>query len=321
MSMLVFAIPEQSGAPGMAMQPELTHTWTGWDGSVWPLHPDHGLWFDDGVRGMGMPDITPYKRQPAVINGSFWYGYVIAERSVFWPLHMDFTEEQDRAFWRTMLPYQTGTWTIQTPSGQIRSLNLRFADDGQWAPSYSPYMTGHATYGITFTAEQPLWQGEPVYTSWAAPVQKLFFGGGDPTDPDVMQAAPPFFISSSSSFNNAQIVNDGDVEAWPIWVINGPCTTCTVGIGTDLITVPFEVPDGQRLKIDTNPTVQKALLGAPDPNDPVGLVGTVTNRTKDLAPPAWSMLPPGGAVDVSITVTGTPPSVGVQYTPLYLRAS
>lgn len=302
----------------------LTHTWTGWDGSVWPLLAESGAWLDKaGIRGMGMPDITHFKRQPVSINGSVWYGYVIPEREVFWPLHIAFSEEQDRAFWRTMLPYQTGTWTVEAPSGQTRSLDLRFTDDGQWAPDTNPFLTKIATYGLTLAAEQPLWRGEPIFEGWGPPENFLFFGGGDPSDPSAVtaQAGPPFAISPSSSFNNAQIVNDGDVETWPLWVIDGPSELVTVGVGTDTIEVPVSVADGQRLTIDTSPAVQQALLGDPDPDDPSRLVGVPTDCTSSLGSVTWSMIPPGGLVDVSITVTtGAPKSVGIQYTPLYLRA-
>ena len=308
--------------PAPLPTPNLTHTWTGWDGSVWPLTPEAGVWLDrSGIRGMGMPDITHFKRQPVSINGSVWYGYVIPEREVFWPLHLDFSEEQDRAFWRTMLPYQTGTWSVQAPSGQRRSLDLRLSDDGQWAPDSSPFLTGIASYGITLAAEQPLWRGDAVFEHWGPPDTRLFLGGGDPTDPNAVKVGPPFYISASSSFNNAQIVNDGDVETWPMWVIDGPSDHVTVGIGTETIDVPFSVPTGTRLTINTHPTVQEALLGSPDPNSATGLVGTVTNRTADLGSVTWGMIPPGGAVNVSINVTsGSPALVGVAYTPLYLRA-
>jgi hypothetical protein len=287
---------------------------------VWPIVRSAGLWFDNGVRGLGIPPYTHFKRTPASINGSIWYGYIIPEREVFWPLWAEFTEEQDRAFWHTLVPYQTGTWTVQSPSGQRRSLDLRITDDGSWAPDLNPFLLGVVNYSLTFAAEQPLWRGETQYTSWQAPDPKAFRGGGPVDDPPGDQVGPPFHITASNTFNDAQIVNDGDVETWPLWVINGPCTTATLGIGTDTITVPFAVPDGKRLTINTDPTVQVALLGDPDPDDPVGLSGSVTEQTANLSSVTWSMIPPGGAVDVSISVTGAPSSVGIQYTPLYLRA-
>lgn len=317
MSVLVFGMPASTPQPATPSMPALTYTWTGWDGSVWPLTPESGVWLDNGIRGLGRPDITAFKRQPMSVNGSVWYGYIVPERSVFWPLHMDFTEDLDRAFWRTMLPYKTGTWTVQTPSGQTRSLDLRCTDDGQWAPDWSPFAVGHAVYGVTLAAEQPLWRGVPAYQEWSAPTQFQFLGGGVAGDP---QLGPPFYINQHSSFNNAQIINDGDVETWPVWVVNEGATSATLGIGSDMISVPFAVPSGQRLVIDTNPTKQTALMGDPDPGNPAGLVGTVTNQTRNLESVTWSMIPPGETVDLSITMTGAPSTVGVQFTPHYLRA-
>lgn len=329
MSLVVFATAEPPFIPPVQTPPSLLNTWVGWNGDTFDFLPSEGLWLNDsGVRGYGLPPVTHYKRQPVSLNGSIWQGYIIPEREVFWPLHMDFDEDLNRRFWQTLLPYRTGTWRVTTPSGRTRSLDLRITDDGQWAPDQDPFLLGYASYGITLAAEQPLWRGDPITQSWIAPKQYLFFGGGDPANPtDVAnQAGPPFYPSQSSSYNDAQILNPSDVETWPKYAItaqdSAQVDSASVGIGSDLIEIPFAIPAGQRLVIDSNPTVQRAYMGSYDPadEDETSLTGTPTNRTADLGTVTWSMMPPGQTVDISFSAVGSPKLLSIRADTLYLRA-
>lgn len=330
MSLVVFATSTAPApSPGRVGPLNAVHTWTGWDGSSWQFKKANGIWLDAvGIRGMNMPPVTHYKRQPVSLNGSVWQGYIIPEREVFWPLHMAFTPELDAQFWRTMLPYKTGTWTVETPGGQARSLDLRFTDDSSQASDGSPFLLNHALYGITLAAEQPLWRGDPIIRSWSAPTQYLFFGGGSPSNPtDVAnQYGPPFVPTQSSSYNDAQILNPSDVETWPKYAITAQdgaqVDSASVGLGADLIEIPFAIPAGQRLVIDSNPTVQRAFLGSYDPNDEdeTSLTGTPVNVTADLGSVTWSMLPPAETVDVSFTSVGSPKALAMRADTLYMRA-
>lgn len=69
----------------------------------------------------------------------------------------------------------------------------------------------------------------------------------------------PFFpltLSSSEVVATVTLTNDGDVEAWPVWTITGPCAegfklrNVTTG---DVTTVEAEIFDGQTVEIDTRP--------------------------------------------------------------------
>jgi hypothetical protein len=303
MSVLLFAQGNQ--ITSTEAQGNLIHTWTGWDGSLWLFRQDQGVWLDsDGIRGLGMPDITRYTSTSPSMNGSRNRGYIIAERQVFWPLHIAFTDDLDAAFWRTMLPYETGTWTVQKPNGDQRSLDLRFVDDSQWATAGSPWLLKHNLYGINLVAEQPLWRGAPIIQSWDASPPIQFFGGGTIGSP---QLGPPFGISASNDYGSATITNPGDVEAWPKWTMTGPFTSATVGIGGATVTVPFTVASGSSLVIDTSPRVQAAVLN-----------GT-TDKTAQLGSVSWASVPPGQDVTLSVSTVGGG-SVSAELVPLYLRA-
>lgn len=59
---------------------------------------------------------------------------------------------------------------------------------------------------------------------------------------------------------NAKINNPGDVDAWPTWTIIGDSTAAAVGVGTSVVEVPFVVPAGKALVVNTDPTVQTAVM-------------------------------------------------------------
>jgi hypothetical protein len=115
-----------------------------------------------------------------------------------------------------------------------------------------------------------------------------------------------FSIGSSNAVFGARIANPGDVDAWPVWKVNGPYTVASVGVGSRLISLPART-NGQSITVDTNPAVQTATdqTGA----DITALLGSV-----DFAPVA-----PGDPSQLNVTMTGTG-SVDVTVTPAFYMA-
>ena len=136
-----------------------------------------------------------------------------------------------------------------------------------------------------------------------AGTQQPFFGATE---------APAFTISPSNTLADAKITNPGDVESWVTWMVYGPVTTATVGINGQNITIPFTIPDGEVLQIDSSPSGQIALQG------PVGGPLTV-DRTPDLGDINFAPLPAREESAMSLSMTGTG-SVVATFTPLYYRA-
>jgi hypothetical protein len=274
-------------------------TWTGWDGSVWSLSDSqHGTVMLPGVRGLNMPGVTHYTTTNANLPGARWRGHTTDVREVFWPIQIYSNTgsvewlARDRAFWKTMRPEKTGTWSVIQPDGQSRSLKLRFQDDGTQTFDTDPAIVGWTNYGITLQAEEPYWAGPSEIRSWTAGNAVPFF--------------PNLTISPGGTLASAQIVNPGDVDIWPVWKIHGPSTTAQVGLNGRLITVPFTVNAGQVLTIDTSPRVQTAMLDGVD-------------RTADLGTVDFAPIPADGTTTLSLSMTGTG-SISATITPLYLRA-
>jgi len=284
--------------------------WIGWDGSEWSLSDaSSGTVMLPGVRGFSMPPIIHHRAAHASLPGARWRGNSVDVREVFWPLQV-YTSRgsrewlmRDRAFWSTLDPAMTGLWQVVQPDGTTRSLRLRFTDDGQQTFDFDPSITGWSNYGITLAAEQPYWEGAPVAGLWLAGTQTPFFGGS---------GGPAFNISPSNTLESATIINPGDVDTYVTWRVFGPVTSATVGINGRIITIPFEIPAGQVLEIDSSPSGQIALQG------PVAGPLTV-DKTSSLGNIDFAPLPARVQSSMSLTVSGTG-SVMASFTPLYYRA-
>jgi hypothetical protein len=305
----ILSVPSGATAPPVVNAfPGLSDiTWTGYDGSIWDLtdYGNSGVLLGQGVRGLAMPPVNRYATQSPALPGSLWRGFRTLERDVFWPLTV-FSDvssqawlDYDRAFWATMRPDQIGTWTVTQPSGQSRSLLLRYSDDGKHVFDVDPALLGWTAYGVTLIAEQPYWMGAPITRTWMNDTPTPFFG---PTG-----VAPSFYISSSSVISSATMPNPGDVDAYPVWTITGPSTYVKVGVGTKVIEYTATIPAGQTITIDTRPD-QLSITDQAGGNQVAGL-GSVQ----------FASIPTGTSVTLSLQLTGAG-SVSASLTPLYHRA-
>ena len=282
----------------------MRHTWKGWDGSEWDLSdPEQGVFLlNEGLEGLGMPDITNYTHSSPVVHGEAWDGWLATGRKVFWTVAVFHDSEsvgwvkRHRAFWKTMRPGKTGVWTVELPTGEKFSLTLRFKGDGGHSYTTDPVHRGWEVYGVELFPEQPFWEAKPVVKQWGAGKQVPFLGPND--------AGPPFIVSPSTTLGSASLTNSGDVESFIRWTITGPTTSVTVGIGGQNTVVPFPVPDGQKLIIDTDPRNLIAELNGVD----------VMARLTEFNYPA---LQPGENIKLSLSMEGTG-SVEARFTPYML---
>lgn len=283
------------------------HTWTDYTGTVWDISGrSSGVYLRAGVRGMNMPPITRYTSKSPAVAGSRWRGSITDEREVFWPLHLfqkNGSQEwldHDARFWSTLNPDRTGVWTVEQPNGTARSLTLRFADDGGQSFDTSPELFGWCAYSVNLIAEQPYWVGEPITRTWGQPAETFNYYGG------VAGYGPPYYITSASTMASANIDNPGDVPAWPVWTLQAPFVSASVGVGGKSVQVPFAMSEGW-LRINSDPTRQTAVdhLGA--------------DRTTQLGQVKWGDVPAGSSVPLAVNMVGAG-SVRLDLTPRYYRA-
>jgi hypothetical protein len=301
---LVFAAPF---APPVVAGPTFSgirSTWTGWDGSEWDLRDWRRgvtLLFD-GVKGLHNPRIDKFRSESSSVPGHRLRGWRTAGRDVFWPVQV-YGDGSDQwlavydAFFDSIHPDREGVWTVETATSK-RTLRLTGVFDDEHSFARDPYLAGWATFPIDLEAAQPYWEGAPVI---AGP-----FTSAEPVDFIPEGGAPPFHISEASTFASASIRNPGDVEAWLRAVIDGPLTAVTLGADGWSVSVPFDVPEGQRLLIDSDPRNVTATLDGVNVTAELGLV--------DFAP-----VEPRQRTSLEIGAVGAG-SVKVELTPLYFKA-
>jgi hypothetical protein len=102
------------------------------------------------------------------------------------------------------------------------------------------------------------------------------------------------------------MTNPGDVEAYPIWTLTGPLTSASIAIDGRTITVPFAVPSGQTLVIDTNPNQLTAIMAGVD-------------KITQLSSADFAPLPVGVDIPIALALAGSG-SCEISITPLYYRA-
>jgi hypothetical protein len=328
-------------APAPVEVGRVSHTWVGWDGSVWDLTGDRvptGVLLWRGARALGSPLAEHFLSRSPGQHGARWRGSRVDVREVYFPVKVYAGPGQewldyDAAFWRTMRADRPGTWIVTQPSGARRTLRWRFVDDGDHAVEAPGEAFGQQLYGIRGMAEQPFWEGAPVVLPpLGNPLQRNFFGGGDPALPGF---GPPFVIGSGASASRARIDNPGDHDAYPEYVLTGPTTSATVGLAGRMVQVPMQVQAGRALVIDTAPDAQWALegdvvldeTGTPQLDEDgrvvvrnLGVPGGQGDRTRELGSRVeWAAVPPGTSVPLQVSLVGTG-SVQPSLTPRHDRA-
>ena len=285
-------------------------SWKGWDGSEWELtNPASGLFLKPGVRGLHMPGFERQSSSAPGVPGSRHRGTSTKDREVFWPLYLysdagsaEFMA-RDRAFWQSLDPDLEGTWAADLPDGTRRTLGLRLisADDDQ---SNDPVRRGWANYGITLLADQPYWLGETVTKSWAQGDMRNFYI----TPADRIQYGYPadaiYYLSSGGELGSARFTNDGDVPTYPVWTVIGATTAVSFGVGGNDIIVPFTIPAGYAVQLDTDPVNGQVLWYGQWDAASKSILSPV-DRTAELDPAsAFVAIPRGEDRPLTIQMTG-----------------
>jgi hypothetical protein len=307
---VLLAAPTSVSAPVQAtgVFRGLQSSWLSWEGVEVDLLPNRSglaasgvVLTNGGLRGFGPPPFTRYSSAGPATSGSQYRGFIANEREVFWPLLVyspmssDAWLHHDSRLWRSFRPDKWGRWTVTPPGRESRFLDLRFVDDGNQAFDRDPVRAGWQLYGLNLVAEQPYWQGQRQTARFVNVTPVATFPG------------PPFVFTEGGSTQRAAIANPGDVDAYPVHRIYGPTTSVTVGVGSDVTSFPFVIPDGTSVTLDTDPRRQTAI-------DSAGV-----DRIAELGTIAFPPVEPGRSVALTVTIAGAG-SVETYLDPLYFRA-
>jgi len=284
-------LPERDSTP-------LRQLLTGGDGSVWELTGrTSGVQLKRGLRGLWFAPEEAYRDESPAAAGSQYRGSRTLEREA--ALRVGIYSDGSSADWyahaaafaRALNPRREVVWTVISPSGTTRHLTMRFVPkDGGF--DVDPGQAGWTLLDLEFVAAQPYWRGAPVVRPF------------EESAPQDFRAGPQRFISASNTLGRASITNPGDVPAYSLFTVEGPTTSVAVGVNGQVTEVPFVLPAGRSLAIDTSPTGQLAV-------DSAGV-----DRTAELGQVAFVPVPPGERVPLTLRMAGTG-RVVISLTPEY----
>jgi len=203
-------------------------------------------WLRD-VAGRGMPPVDVRERANRAGSGSVLEQIRDAARTVDVPV---LVTGELRSNLRNLVglfdPNVEGT-LVSTVDSVQRRLRCRYVGGFEWIERLPNVQNAL----ISFRAFDPFWEDvDPnvvevsrgstgTWLPWEMTVSPIR------TLPDVV-------------FAEVSIVNNGDVQAWPVWTLTGPFTSVTLeNVGTgEMLIVDFVASSGDILTIDTRPGVK-----------------------------------------------------------------
>lgn len=263
--------------------------WTGSDGIRRNLTDWRSGVFvmQEGIEGLSMPPHVAWTSASPAQHGQRFRGFKVSPRPCAWITHVYAQSSRawlaaDSDFWGSLHPGEYGTWEVSTEAG-TRKLRCRYNGDGTDSYGRDPGRQGWASYDIPLIADDPFWYGAQVNATWGTASLVDFNQWVD----GVQLGA----LSSANRLENAVMANPGDVEAWPVWSIDGPCTSVTVGLTGRTVTAPISLLADDVLVINTDPNVQMAWKNGVDVTNQLGAV--------DFAP-----IPAGASTKLLLAMTG-----------------
>jgi hypothetical protein len=300
---------------------DLEITWHGADGSTWPLLDITApvQLSKQSLAGLHMPAVTQQWTAAAHIAGRRRSGIVRDGRELELTVHVGDLNtpvrlgqdwrDLDARWWSSLSDEVPGRLVVSSSSGS-RSLQLWLQEAPDPAYLTDPAIRGTQRYSLVLAAEDAYWSGSEITVpfEYAISDDQDYYGGRDGSG-----AGPDFFISGGSQFSNATVTNPGEIPAYPRYLITAPFASAVVGPGNDVVTLPFQQVNSQRVLIDTDPRVLSIVDG--QGNDLWPLVGSGID-------PIFAPIPPKATVPMTIELTGaeTGSGVYVSLTPQFRRA-
>jgi hypothetical protein len=275
----------------------------GADGSTWPLMGlgPSPVKLANEIGGLHLPRVTHLWAQTARGSGRQWRGSRLESRE--FSLNVYIPDLSDAALFFEALSYDD---TSQLVVNASRTLSFRLDEENDFVPVKDPSLKSDVVYPVHCIADRPEWTGTPTTATfpYQATSTTNFFGGGSGTK------GPLFYISAADLLKTASISNPGDLPAYPVWTIQGPLSTATVGVGNATITLPFPLQSTDYVIIDA--AAQTIVDGQGN-----SLWPFMGYQAVSFAP-----VPPGDLVQVAAGMSGggSGAQISLTLTPLYRRA-
>jgi hypothetical protein len=154
---------------------------------------------------------------------------------------------------------------------------------------------------LTFRAHDPFWyDATPMASTFTTGDTRNFLG-----DPFL-----PIKLTSDTVLGEQTVTNDGDVETWPVWTINGPGTSIVLtNVSTgEVIDLPITLTASQSVIVDTRPfrkTVRR--------DDGTNLFGSLTGTSS-----LWSLREGNTVINTQVAGSTTDTFVTLVYSRRFL---
>jgi hypothetical protein len=276
------------------------------DGDSISLSDDPYIKIARGASGRFMPpiqltsDVVPFQ------DGQRLRNVRRDLRNIFYPLLITGASESDlrtrlRSLLRRFDPVR-GDGTLQVSSnGETREITCRYAE-GLEVTEEQPASALWKLAPVVFRAFDPFWQD--------AEDSSLEFSGLAPSGTFF-----PFFpltLGSDTLSGGATVDNSGDVDAWPVWTIQGPGGPLTLTNETT----------GKALTLDTVLTGVQSVTIDTRPGEKTITRDDGTNLYPDLhtGSSLWPLVPGENTVDLSMTGATSATTVSLSFRRRFLSA-
>ena len=225
-----------------------------WLGRSWVLtDPASPVTKLRGATGAGFAPVEHWWRDAPLVPGSSWDGYRVGRGQVYLPLMVRAADSgafmvEHAAFLESLDPARTGTLRVTRVDGSWREIACRYETGADFAIDLDPVAACRARYGITWATENPFWAGEPIVRYFP------YSTGGTPGFP-----GPGWSPAPGSSLSVAAVDNPGSVASYPVWRVDGPFTSFSVGIGDAVVQMTATRAAGEWVEIDMTPGVYTML--------------------------------------------------------------
>lgn len=221
-------------------------------GAEHSLNGESGIWVGDGVRGLWMPPTTIGRMSLPLVSGAWLTNVRLDEREIELPLVM----QADTAAGLHQLKRDTIAWLcalggeltlrVTAPDGSEHEIGCYYADQMGMDESSQAGGTTWQRAAVTLLAVDPYWRD--------ADGTEVTFSIGEGSVPFLPYAGRPgFYLVASSLYASKSVANTGDVEAEPIWTIEGPGVNPTFRNLTTgkVLTLTLDIHEGSTVTIDT----------------------------------------------------------------------
>jgi len=272
-------------------------------GQEWPLTaPDLGWATLDDVGGLGAVPIE-IATDPHPRGGARVRHVQDQPRVINWPLlvwgesHLEFL-----ARWRALAAAfkltrrrGPGRLRIARPDGSDREIAFTLQDGFQGEPGQG---FTHDTAVLALYCEDPYFhETEPLSLVFTRPAPRPF-----------LTAFPA--LSSGRVIGDADIVNPGEGEAWPVWTLTGPAASLTAVNHTtaESFTLTAPLSAGQSITITTDPPTVR------------GPSGVLTGALNWPGAVLWPLEPGLNEVTFTVASANAGTSIGLSFVPRFETA-